>query len=220
MSEPKRGYMPLAELTAKYKPVHSDDWEGWWSDDFHATSKLIDSLVEELRANGRFDEPVILSEDETEVDEDTGEEYFYPASVSNGMHRLAAHWRTGIDPVFVQWGYKSSTPEELAGPELVLKVTDIADDGDDLDVWDELFETLSWRHQGPDRSVWLGMGFASGIGKFHEIWLSGAEYNVDNLEVMREDVTERLAGLATVLDLRWQHYDEDGEEIDPPEEQV
>lgn len=212
VKQPQQEFLTLEEVTRKYEPAYYDTWDAWWNDQGHATSVLIESLCEELRTDGHFQEPVILCAEETVLDDETGEEEFYPASVGNGMHRLAAHHRTGIGPVLVQHGFTPVSDEEWQKPMLIITHTRIEDD--DSDVYDEIYETLSWRHKGDVRSPWLSMEFGSGSGNIDEVWLYGGDPTQDSVSRIEEDAVSRIGHLVEVLGVRWQYFDEEGEETD------
>lgn len=211
--QPVQEFLTLEQVTSKYAPAYHDSWNDWWKDEGHATSSLIDSLVEELREHGKFEEPVILCAETTEVDDETGEEEFYPANVGNGMHRLAAHYRSGIDPVFVQHGWTPSPAGSTEEPSLIV-VTRSRTHEERFDVFDEIYETLSWRHEGTHRSPWLSLEFGAGVGAVEELWLVGGDPTKDSLSAIFEDVKSRIGHLVEVEDIRWSYFNEDGEEIE------
>lgn len=209
---PKQEFLPLAEVTSNYKPAYRDSWEEWWNDEPHATSELIDRLCEELRQNGSFERPVILCAEETEFDEVLGQEDYYPAVIGDGMHRLAAHHRTGIDPVFVQHGYTPGTEKDWLDPTLMVILTRLPEG--EFEIYDELVETLSWRHEGETHSTWFTVEFGSGHGDIEELWLAGGDPTRDSISAIYEDVKSRVGNLVEVVDVKWQYFNEEGDEID------
>lgn len=202
-------YLTLDEIIAKYKPAYEDTWDAWWNCANHATSRLITELQEELEVKGYFDSPVILVEDEW----DDGE--FYPAIVGNGMHRLMAHYRSGIQEVHVRYGYPETVYDEDA-PEynLVAIFNEIITD----EVFDELYELLSWRSQGGE---WIEREFASMIDGKTEVWLYGGKWELvkdepvfnTDASVIQDEIVSRVEGLGfnAAPVVKWVNVNEESE---------
>lgn len=218
-----RETLPLADIMRDYAPAWGDDWEIFFKHEDDATGELIRRLAAELEAHGSFDEPVTLCAESTDYDEETGETEVYPACIGNGMHRLAAHRLTGIDPVFVQYGWEDFDEEAYdADSSLHVVFRPLApwNTDEEFEQFDAIHELLSWRHQGPGYHRWLRVGSGGGQltpeGGYWDLFFEEPDTYTPSLDlqVLREDIVSRIGHLATVLEVKWESnreedYDED-----------
>lgn len=210
------GYLPLEDLVRDYEPAWGQNWPNFFKDQDTPTDELIDRLADELRQRGSFDEPVTLCAESTDYDEETGETEVYPASVGNGMHRIAAHHRTGIDPVFVQYGFPEFDAEEYKKEQtLYVRLRVLAEWGSDEEYqkFDDVHELLSWRHEGTSGSHWLRLGGGAGIYPYWELFFEECSEAIVLSEV-QEDIATRLGDIAVVDELYWESNAEPEENAD------
>lgn len=219
------GYLPLEDLVRDYEPAWGQNWPNFFKDQDTPTDELIDRLADELRQRGSFDEPVTLCAESTDYDEETGETEVYPASVGNGMHRIAAHHRTGIGPVFVQYGWPPFDEEAYEKDfSLKLEFRPYAEWGSDQEMedFDAIHELLSWRHKGPGYECWMRMGGGGGQDHCWDAYFEQPDTRREDLdlEVLLEDITSRIGDLATVVSLQWEsNYWPEDDEADEDEEE-
>lgn len=211
----KFGYLPLKEVITRYEPAYFDDWDTWFADKSPATTALVETLIKEFHTNGRFEEPVRVIGTVTYEKNDGSIEEFPPV-VCNGMHRLLAHYRGNFDPVWVE--YKSeeteTAPEDKFDWVLFLKVKAAANFSDED--WEEVFETLSWRHLGSEITPWMSMEFGSGMDDIHTLWVSGGNPEEVHAHEVEIEIRERLAHFSflEVLSVHWEDVSFDPEEQD------
>lgn len=210
MTTPERGYISLTSLLESYAPPYRDSWDDWFNNLEGHTLTLVEDLASELATTGAFTDPVILCEGEWDEDEEGNREYFPPV-VGDGMHRLAAHKRTGKEEVFVQYGYSHTSAEE--DPFLVLTCIFLTQDlsQEEGDIFGDLMECLSFRVD----EVWLTVSLAGQQEARGSVYFEGVEQGQVALPRLAEALQGRLEGWPLRLEsLSWRKFPETLEEDD------
>ena len=154
----KQQLYSLSELVQEYAPQESlhTDWDKWFDFSTHDKHSLnhIKRLAQEIQDGNHFDYPIIVYD--ASVDEDTGE--VLPASVEDGMYRLAAYRMLDRDDITV---IKNEYPDKKETHHFIQVtyrlITDKVEDFEKLhdEVSDFIYEHLSFRHQGEQSYCWL-----------------------------------------------------------------
>lgn len=137
--------IPVEELCKNYQSVHDvTDWDEmvamFLADPVEA--ETIDFLLEELKVNKQFREPILLGKDE---DEETGLEASY---VLDGTHRVVAYILANHSEAYVEYDEDEEFDEDIAfadddlEPVLETEIhnyNSTQKDGEDvMDIWDTL----------------------------------------------------------------------------------
>lgn len=195
----------LADLIVQYPPVYpNNSWEETREhlvEDEHE-GRIIAELVEVLKRDGSFREPILIGaavhDEHTDVCEPNCESEdceVEVASVVNGTHRVVAHMLHGSEWVNI------ITEDELTYDEnedASYIVTKIAIEPYDDDVFDELFSAL--RSFPIDEDLWVESSCSSGSkGVVNMLWDN--KPTADNERAIHAAVVERLKqlGIATSL---------------------
>ena len=172
-------YKKLSEICSEYNPAYKDSWEEWFNSEEIEERTLISRLVEELKEKGEFEEPVVLSEGE--YDE---ENYYYPPTVLNGMHRMAAHHKAGIELVKISLDPLDQTSKEY--------IEVYVENGDFDLLLDILIDEMSWRVNFPKGSTWLRLESISQVGPETQLLFYGYDSILADLNTYRKVIEERL----------------------------
>lgn len=213
--------MNLDVLLANYDPAYCESWDEWFkialSNDNNATTRLVSALKDELRVNGSFNVPVRLAtkfsyHDDTNSDLDTS-----PLYVSDGMHRLAAHYTLGYKNIRIEHEHNilASSYNNLLTVDLFLNIHDAMYDEELF--MDESKDLLSFRY---DSRTWItndGLSFSGKTGVAELIlYIHGAnntEICYDKLKNMIESRLVQLPFAAEVVKIYVDDYSFDDDFI-------
>ena len=201
----KQQLYSLSELIQEYAPQESlhTDWDKWFDFSTHDKHSLnhIERLAQEIQEGNHFDYPIVVYD--ASVDEDTGE--VLPASVEDGMYRLAAYRMLDRDDITV---IKNEYPEKKETHRFIQTTykltTDKTEDFEMLhdEVSDFIYEHLSFRHQGEQSYCWIQpiTGGYSKDSAYGEITLIGD--NTDNIKAQElYDQLQEIFRDDTALDI-------------------
>lgn len=194
--------IPLQDFLSQYSPVYFyPTWEDWFNavGDDPVETHRVEELMDLIREHG-FTVPVLISEAETEDGE------HYRASVDNGMHRVAAAQRIGLDSILTM--YRDEYDHQMRNEHAL--VLSISTNGGTEDDFNHAMSLISFKFD----DIWVSCDFAIGNTK------DGTnEFYVDNVlrseeEAVIQQVLARWAKFDipyTISETYW--IDEDGEPL-------
>lgn len=124
----------VSELMQQYLPSYPEDnkWESTIEYLLHEPSEkeTVEMLIEELKRDGGFREPILAIEDE-----ETKQKY-----IGDGTHRLVAAYLAGYDTILTADSYSTDIPENKSFTTLIGSETKL--DSDDLELMFDYIRSL------------------------------------------------------------------------------
>jgi hypothetical protein len=171
--------MHLDEIMKNYKPLYPDS--GLWEDTFKmidedpVDSEIVQELLADLENNGEFREPVYLTTYEAYLEAAAQYKYAegdttdpYVPRVSNGTHRIYAHYLSKTKDVKVKFGWTPEIQEDY--PILASKIVIHPDLSEEslYQLWDRLYSFKL------NKDVWMTSELVSFNNNcFHILWVIG-----------------------------------------------